>query len=659
MNEKINEIISLIKLGDLINAEKNAQNIYKKNLDNFELTNLIGTINLIKKKFKKAIIYFKKAKNLNPNHHAIYNNLGLVHRELQNYREAIFNFEYSLKLNKSYAGAYNNLGLIFKDQFKFQKAFENFNLAVSFNAKFVEAYNNLGNLMMDRLNFNDAINYFSKAIKINNKYIDALRNRALVYTFIKKSILAIKDYNNLKILDPQRDLEYETKIFDNKNQICDWDSYKSNLKSILNNLKKKNQARELINPWKILFWTDSLKFIKNYTLDYINKNKKIVNTKNFIFKKHFLDRKIRIGYYSSDFRNHALARSIIKILENHNKERFEIFAFHFSKYPKDKLTFEVSKLVDKFFDVSLDTDEKIIQKSRNSNIDIAIDLTGLTLDNRINIFLNRMAPIQVNFLGYAGTISNYHDYIIADKYLVPKKYEKYYFEKIIRLPGFFQPIGNENKSNLNFTREKFNLPPNDFIYCCYNSIYKINYEIFNCWMRILKKTKNSILCLPAADNDCTQNIYTEALRNNINKERIIFLPYIERELLSERYKQCDLFLDTFPYQAHTTAVEAVMSGLPLISIDGEGFQSRVSSSLLYNLGFPELIANNIKEYEQKAIFFRNNPEKFKQLKERLYFNINNLNMTSSKLYTRNIEAAYTKIFENFQKKQAPKDFYIN
>ena len=454
-------------------------------------------------------------------------------------------------------------------------------------------------------------------------------------------------------------MEYETKIFDNKNQICDWDSYKSNLKSILNNLKKKNQARELINPWKILFWTDSLKFIKNYTLDYINKNKKIVNTKNFIFKKHFLDRKIRIGYYSSDFRNHALARSIIKILENHNKERFEIFAFHFSKYPKDKLTFEVSKLVDKFFDVSLDTDEKIIQKSRNSNIDIAIDLTGLTLDNRINIFLNRMAPIQVNFLGYAGTISNYHDYIIADKYLVPKKYEKYYFEKIIRLPGFFQPIGNENKSNLNFTREKFNLPPNDFIYCCYNSIYKINYEIFNCWMRILKKTKNSILCLPAADNDCTQNIYTEALRNNINKERIIFLPYIERELLSERYKQCDLFLDTFPYQAHTTAVEAVMSGLPLISIDGEGFQSRVSSSLLYNLGFPELIANNIKEYEQKAIFFRNNPEKFKQLKERLYFNINNLNMTSSKLYTRNIEAAYTKIFENFQKKQAPKDFYIN
>ena len=239
MNEKINEIISLIKFGDLINAEKNAQNIYKKNLDNFELTNLIGTINLIKKKFKKAIIYFKKAKNLNPNHHAIYNNLGLVHRELQNYREAIFNFEYSLKLNKSYAGAYNNLGLIFKDQFKFQKAFENFNLAVSFNAKFVEAYNNLGSLMMDRLNFNDAINYFSKAIEINNKYIDALRNRALVYTFIKKSILAIKDYNNLKILDPQRDLEYETGIFDNKNQICDWDSYKSNLNSILNNLKKK------------------------------------------------------------------------------------------------------------------------------------------------------------------------------------------------------------------------------------------------------------------------------------------------------------------------------------------------------------------------------------------------------------------------------------
>ena len=659
MNEKINEIISLIKLGDLINAEKNAQNIYKKNLDNFELTNLIGTINLIKKNFKKAIIYFKKAKNLNPNHHAIYNNLGLVYKELKNYKEAISNFEYSLKLNKNYAGAYNNLGLIFKDQFDFQKAFENFNLAISSNPKYAEAYNNLGLLMMHKLNFNSGIKCFTKAIEINNKYVDALRNRALAYTLIKKSIYAIKDYNNLKILNPQGDLEYEINIFHNKNQICDWNNYESNLKNIINNLKKKIQVAELINPWLILFWTDSLKILKNYILNIIKKKKGTLKIKKFSFKVNILNKKIRIGYYSSDFRDHPLARSVIKILENHNKQKFEILAFHFSKYPKDKLTSEISKLVDKFFDVSLDTDEKIIQKSRNNNIDIAIDLTGFTLDNRINIFLNRLAPIQVNFLGYAGTISNYHDYIIADKYLIPKKHKKYYFEKIISLPSFFQPITNENKIDLNFSREKFNLPPNDFIYCCYNSIYKINYEIFNCWMRILKKTKNSILCLQAVNNDCSQNIYSEALRNNINKERIIFLPYIERELLFERYRQCDLFLDTFPYQAHTTAVEAIMSGLPLISISGEGFQSRVSSSLLHNLGFPELIANNIKEYEQKAIFFRNNPEKFKQLKERLYFNINNLNMTSSKLYTRNIEIAYTKIFENFQKKQAPKNFYIN
>lgn len=659
MNEKINEIISLIKLGDLINAEKSAQNIYKKNLDNFKITNLIGTINLIKKKFNKAIIYFEKAKNLNPNHHAIYNNLGLVYKELKNYKEAISNFEYSLKLNKNYAGAYNNLGLIFKDQFNFQKGLKNFNLAISCDPKFVEAYNNLGILMMGELNFNASINYFSKAIEINNKYIDALRNRALAYSFIKKSILAIKDYINLKILDPQRNLEYETKIFDNKNQICDWSNYKSNLKSILNSLERKNQALELINPWKILFWTDSLKFIKNYTSDYIRNNKKIVKTENSVFKKLSLNKKIRIGYYSSDFRDHALARAVIKILENHNKQKFEILAFHFSKYPKDKLTSEISKLVDKFFDVSLDTDEKIIQKSRSNNIDIAIDLTGFTLDNRINIFFNRLAPIQINFLGYAGTISNYHDYIIADTYLIPKEYKKYYFEKIISLPSFFQPITNENKIDLNSSREKFNLPPNDFIYCCYNSIYKINYEIFNCWMRILKKTKNSILCLQAVNNDCSQNIYSEALRNNIKKDRIIFLPYIERNLLSERYRQFDLFLDTFPYQAHTTAVEAVMSGLPLISISGEGFQSRVSSSLLYNLGLPELIANNIEEYEQKAIFFRNNPEKFKQIKERLYFNIKTLNITNPKIYTKNIEVAYTKIFENYKKRQVPKDFYIN
>jgi predicted O-linked N-acetylglucosamine transferase (SPINDLY family) len=659
MNEKVNEIISLIKSGHLIEAEKNAENIYKKNLSNFELTNLIGTINLIKKKFAKAIIYFEKAKNLNPNHPAIYNNLGLVHKELQNYKKAIFNFEYSLKLNKNYAGAYNNLGLIFKDQFNYQKAFKNFNLAISLNPKFIEAYNNLGILMMHKLNFTNAINYFNKAININNKYIDALRNRALANTFIKKSILAIKDYNNLKILDPLRNFEYEIKIFDNKNQICDWSNYENNLNNILNNLEKNNESIELINPWKILFWTDSLKIIKNYTSNYIKKIKKNNKLKNILSKKNNINKKIRIGYYSADFRNHAAGRAIIKILENHDKHKFEIFAFHFSKYPKDELTFEISKLVDKFLDVSLDTDEKIIQQSTNMNIDIAIDLSGFTLDNRVNIFLNRFAPIQVNFLGYAGTMGTYHDYIIADEYLIPKKYEKYYFEKIIFLPGFFQPFNYQDKINLNLTREKFNLPSSDFIYCCYNSIYKINYEIFNCWMRILTKTKNSILCLPTTNDECIKNIHSEAKKNNISKDRIIFLPYIERGLLSERYKQCDLFLDTFPYQAHTTAIEVLMSGLPLISICGEGFQSRVSSSLLNNLKLPELITNNVKEYEEKAILLRNNPEKYKQLKERLSFNVNNLNMSNSKLYTENLEKAYTKIYKNYQEKNSPINFYIN
>jgi predicted O-linked N-acetylglucosamine transferase (SPINDLY family) len=253
------------------------------------------------------------------------------------------------------------------------------------------------------------------------------------------------------------------------------------------------------------------------------------------------------------------------------------------------------------------------------------------------------------------------DYIIADQYLIPNEKQKFYFEKIIYMPDSFMP-NDDSKKNLtdsNYNRKKFNLPESSFIYCCFNSVYKIDPIIFNCWMRILKKTKNTVLCFINADSTCKNNLKVEAEKAKIDTTRIIFTSYIPYNEIFERYSNCDLFLDTFPYGAHSTANEALKSGLPLLTISGESYQSRVSGSLLKNLEIPELIKQNMKDYEDYAIYLANYPSALKEIKKKLLLSIKNSNTFNTKIYTQNLEKAYKQIYDLHHKNLMPENIYIN
>ena len=324
------------------------------------------------------------------------------------------------------------------------------------------------------------------------------------------------------------------------------------------------------------------------------------------------------------------------------------------------MTKRISIAFDKFFDVKNISDQDVISQSKDLKIDVAIDLAGHTADNRTNIFVNRIAPIQINFLGHPGSAGPYMDYIIADKNLIPDKNQKFYFEKIIYMPDCYQPHDSKkNIGNSNYGRKKFNLPESNFLYCCFNSVYKITPLIFNSWMRILKKTKNTALCLLDGNDSYKENLLTEASKRGIDANRIFFSPYVDYEDVFQRFKLCDLFLDTFPYSAHTTANEALSSGLPLLAITGESFQSRVSTSLLKNLNMPELITSNIEDYENFAISLANNPEKLKEIREKLLSSIKSSNTFNAKIYTKNLEKAYQQTCNNYYKNLAPENIYIN
>jgi len=660
MNEILYKGLALHKAGKLEEAKLIYEKLLTIDQNNFELINLLGVISLQQRNFNDAITQINKAISINSNHHALYNNLGVAYKEIENYKDAIKNFNKAIQLNPDYAEAYNNLGIIFKKKYQYKESYNNYEKAIRLNPNYAEAYNNLGLLYQDIKNFKKSIINFSKAIKLKNNYIDAYKNRANIYSLEKEHLLAIKDYNKLKTLEPDKENIYESLIFFNKSQICDWKDYKKIIRKIENYLINNQIIIDYINPWKLLSWTDSLEIIKNNANNYNNKEYNyIVDDKKKIFN-FSIKKKIRIAYYSPDFRRHAVSHLIANVFECHDKNNFEIIGFHFAKFRDDDMTKRISKTFDKFFDVKDISDQDLISQSKKLEIDIAIDLSGHTADNRINIFSKKVAPVQINFLGYPGTVGPYMDYIIADKNLIEPKNEKFYFEKIIYMPDCFQPYDSKkNTLHNNYNRKKFNLPDSGFIYCCFNSVYKINPIIFNSWMRILKKTKNSFLCLLENNDFCKENLITEAYKRGVDTNRILFSPLVDYEDIFQRFKFCDLFLDTFPYAAHTTASEALSSGLPLLTMRGESFQSRVSSSLLKNLRIPELITSNIEDYENYAIYLRNNSEKLREIKEKLILSVKTSDTFNTKIYTQNLEKAYQQIYENYNQNLAPENIYIN
>jgi len=350
----------------------------------------------------------------------------------------------------------------------------------------------------------------------------------------------------------------------------------------------------------------------------------------------------------------------VELIELHDKSKFEIFGFSFGPNKDDKMGKRISKAFDQFIDVNLKTDKEVAQLSRDLKIDIAVDLKGFTQFSRFGIFVEKCAPIQVNYLGHPGTLaSNCIDYIIADKVLIPEKNQKNYSEKIIYLPHCYQ-VNDSNKkiSDKVFTRKELELPKDSFIFCCFNKNYKITPNVFDCWMKILKKVNGSVLWLFENNSITIKNLQQEANKREVGSDRLIFAKPMVLEKHLARHKIADLFLDTFPYTAHTTCSDALWAGLPVLTCSGESFASRVSASILNAIGLPELNTRTHKEYEDMAIELANNPIRLKEIKNKLEKNKLEKPLFNTKLFTKHIESAYTEMHKKYIKNEKPNHINI-
>jgi hypothetical protein len=359
--------------------------------------------------------------------------------------------------------------------------------------------------------------------------------------------------------------------------------------------------------------------------------------------------KIRIGYFSADFRNHPVANLAAGLFEAHDQERYETYAFSYGPAGEDAMRQRLKSAFHQFIDVTKKTTDQIVELARNLDLDIAVDLTGHTEHNRIEIFAHRVAPAQINYLGYPGTMgAPFYDYIIADPVLIPKEQQKYYSEKIIYLPDTYQPNDRAREiANRQFTRAELGLPEVGFVFACFNNNFKITPAIFEIWMRLLAKVEGSVLWLFEDNSRLAKNLQSQALKCGINPDRLIFA---KRMILSEhlaRHRLIDLFLDTAPYNAHTTASDALWCGVPLLTYSGKSFASRVASSLLKAIDLEELVATSLSEYESKALKLATEPALLQALKEKLARNRMTCKLFDTADYARNLEAVYEDVYSRY------------
>tara|TARA_Y100000739_G_C20602538_1_gene463712 strand:+ start:322 stop:2433 length:2112 start_codon:yes stop_codon:yes gene_type:complete len=530
----------------------------------------------------------------------------------------------------------SNIGYILQSLKQYQFAIKYYKRALNFNTEDNLVLFNIANCFEEMCDYESAINYYKKSLTQNSKNPEANRALGTIYSKLDEFNLAKHYLNKCLILDNKNYAALMT-LMKLSADICEWEFVKKSFEAI-----KDPNLNANISPFPFLSLEDNP---ANHLL-------RARNISNQRFKKNTLEiksssnKKIRIGYFSSDFYNHATMHLMQRVFELHDKNSFEIYIYSYGKF-QDEVTENLKKNVYKFRDVNLLTDSEIALKARNDKLDAAIDLKGFTRESRSSIFAHRVARIQISYLGYPGSMgTEFIDYLIADRTLIPRKYEKFYSEKIIYMPNSYQ-CNDDSKiiSDIKLKRKDFDLPEKSVIFTCFNAAFKITEVEFDIWMKILREIKNSHLWLLSSNLLMEKNLKKEAEKRGVDQKRLTFAKKISLDQHLARHSLGNIFLDTFNYNAHTTASDALWAGMPLITLAGKSFSSRVSSSLLESIGLEELICSSAQEYFDKAIDLGKDPRKLALLKQKLIKNKFSYPLFDSHLFTKNFEFQIKKIID--------------
>lgn len=649
-NSLLQHATILHRSGNIVKAIEIYRHIMQQYPKNVQVLCMLGTAEAQRGNFLESLDMLGNALKIYPNIPEAHYNQGFALQKLKRFDEAAHSYDRAIQLKPDYPEAHNNRGIALYNLRRFDEALHCYDRAVQLQPDFTEAHNNRGNALKELKRFDEALQSYDRAIQLKPDYPEVHKNRGVSLQELKRLDEALRSYERAIQLKPDNDFLLGF-CFATKLSCCDWKNFDKNNEEILNGVINN---KKVTSPFTTLLLADSPDIQKQSAQIWIKNTCFSTNSTNKL-TKHPLHDKIRLGYFSADYHNHPILHLMAEMFEGHDRSRYELYGFSFGPESNDPWRKRAQKSFDHFFDVRFMSDQDVSMFAQAHQIDIAIDLMGHTIDSRPNIFAGRAAPVQVNYLGYPGTMgAEFIDYIVADKTIIPESGRHHFTEKVVHLSDCFQAnCRTRDISQKILTKAELNLPHDGFIFCCFNNNNKITPTMFDSWMRILRQVDESVLWLYVSNKWAEGNLRMEAEKRGVNRERLVFAAKLPVEEHLNRVRHADLFLDTFPYNAGTTASDTLRMGVPLVTRAGNAFAGRYAASLLNILDLSELITHSADEYEKIALDLAINRDRLQGIKEKLNANIQTSPLFDSERFTRHIEKAYELMYERYRNDLEP------
>jgi predicted O-linked N-acetylglucosamine transferase (SPINDLY family) len=570
---------------------------------------------------------------------------GNVLNALKRYDDALLAYDKALALVPNLAEAWLNRGNVLNNVNRHEDALAAFDRALALQPGLAEAWLGRGNVFVFVRRYPDAIASYDKALAIRPNLLEAQLGRGNVFALTKRHREAANAYAAVLKMEPQH-LFTKGLLLHQKMLHCDWSDFNSSVAEIEQDVAAGKLS---VEPFIMQSVSNSPKMLQHCNELYCQARYP-ANIKAGFQRSTVGHKKIRVGYFSGEFREQATSYLIVGALEQHDTSRFEIYGFDNGWDDGSEIRRRINAAVHEMIEIGRLSDSSALATAQEKQIDIMVNLNGYFGEQRMQLFTHRMAPIQVNYLGFPGTLgANYIDYIIADRFVIPEDHKPFYNEKVVYLPNCYQANDSKRKIAAGApNRLEFGLPASGFVFCCFNNCYKILPDMFDRWMRVLSQIDGSVLWLLGSNQGTTSNLRREAAARNIDPQRLVFAKHVPPADHLARHALADLFLDTLPCNAHTTASDALWAGLPLLTCIGGAFSGRVAASLLNAIGLPELVTTTLEDYERAAVELALSPEKLAVVMAKLARNRSMVPLFDTARFTRDLETAYQEMVERYR-----------
>ena len=587
-----------------------------------------------------------------PNFAEGYYNRGNVLDALGRYEEALASYDRALAIRPEHADVWSNRGYTLNRMMRHAEALASCDKALAIDPRHAEAWSNRGNALESLYRFDEALTCHERALSLRPTLAQAVFSRAIVLRALGRFAEALESFDAALALEPNSaTFQFNRELL--RLETCNW----TGAEKFAQRMRDLILAGEAgVQPFACISYLSDPAIQLQCARNFAKKLDQATPARGVPKQRP----KLKIAYLSADFRNHAVGRTIVELFELHDRTRFEVIGVSFGPDDGGELRSRLVRSFDQFHDVRSQSDQAAAAALNDREIDIAVDLMGYTIHGRPGILARRPAPIQINYLGYPGTMgAGFIDYVLADKFVLPLEEQPFYDEKIVHLPDCYQPNDSKRKvSSVMPSRREAGLPEDAFVFCCFNNNYKMAAPVFDVWMRLLRSVEHGVLWLFARHEIVKDNLRREATLRGIDPTRLVFMEELPHDEYLARHALADLFLDTAPYNAHATGSNALWAGLPLVTCGGNTLAGRVGTSLLHAAGLPELVSQNLEEYEALARKLATDRELLQAIRRKLQENRGTCPLFDTDRFRRHLETAYSMMWELHLRGESPRSFAV-